>query len=616
MGMIENKELVLKPIIDLFKYEFYIPAYQRGYRWTDTQVNQLLDDIWNFTKNPPKTEIGTESPFYCLQPIVVNVDESDNNRVEVIDGQQRLTTIYLIIKHLKNQIERKQKNFAKICYETRSETEYCIGSEKFLDNIEQFKDESNKNIDFFHMYQAYETIENWFEYKANNSDDAAPRAVFAPALLSKTKVIWYEIKKTKKDLKKYNLIDIFTRLNTGKIPLTNSELIKALFLKKDNFEETSATLKQIQIAFEWNIVEKKLQNNSFWYFIYNPDNPIKYENRIEYIFDLIKSRKKSSEYYYTFNKYLDEFSTNVKNGKPDIDFLWLEIKNYFLLLDEWFTDYYLYHYVGFLITCGIPISKIKKDYLAMKKDEFKDYIKSEIRDIIKCDINNLSFENKKDKKKIKMILLLFNVQTVLQTQKSDMRFPFNKYKSEAWDIEHVCSQTDKEINKENRLKWINDILEYFAGESNVYKVRRYINDISLDLNNNSLKKEETTEIIHICNALITFKESEKIDDNKFNEMFLLVQEFFGENKETDDKDSLSNLALLDSVTNRSYGNSFFPIKRIRIIENDSVGIFVPIATKNLFLKYYSKKLGNLMYWNKEDANDYMSAITCTLKDFL
>ena len=76
------------------------------------------------------------------------------------------------------------------------------------------------------------------------------------------------------------------------------------------------------------------------------------------------------------------------------------------------------------------------------------------------------------------------------------------------------------------------------------------------------------------------------------------------------------MALLDSTTNRSYGNSFFPIKRKRIIENDSKGIFVPIATKNLFLKYYSKKLGDVMYWNNDDAKDYLDAIKITLKDYL
>jgi hypothetical protein len=186
-----------------------------------------------------------------------------------------------------------------------------------------------------------------------------------------------------------------------------------------------------------------------------------------------------------------------------------------------------------------------------------------------------------------------------------MRFPFHKYKSEDWDIEHVCSQTDKTIIGNKRLDWINDILEYFVGFSDILKVEDFINHL-----------ENDDEIISICNSLIKLKKSVKIEDEIFASIFKIVQEKFKENKQVVDKDSLSNLALLDSTTNRSYGNSFFPVKRKRIIENDSKGIFVPISTKNLFLKYYSKKMGEVMYWNTNDANDYLEAIKNILKDYL
>ena len=75
---------------------------------------QLLKDVWDFAKNPPQHEQGKEKPFYCLQPIVVK--KRNETEWEVIDGQQRLTTIYLILKNLENQIERDQKNFSKIFY--------------------------------------------------------------------------------------------------------------------------------------------------------------------------------------------------------------------------------------------------------------------------------------------------------------------------------------------------------------------------------------------------------------------------------------------------------------------------------------------------------------------
>ena len=81
-------------------------------------------------------------------------------------------------------------------------------------------------------------------------------------------------------------------------------------------------------------------------------------------------------------------------------------------------------------------------------------------------------------------------------------------------------------------------------------------------------------------------------------------------------DSIGNLALLDAATNRSYKNAMFPIKRKRNIQNDMNGIFVPICTKNVFLKFYSKKLGEVMYWNESDADDYVKAIQEVLSEYL
>ena len=85
----------LKTIKDLENFNFYIPNYQRGYRWDKIEVNALLQDILDFYQ----TDKNQES-FYCLQPIVV---KKDSKKYKVIDGQQRLTTIFLIIKFLDNK---------------------------------------------------------------------------------------------------------------------------------------------------------------------------------------------------------------------------------------------------------------------------------------------------------------------------------------------------------------------------------------------------------------------------------------------------------------------------------------------------------------------------------
>ena len=95
------KENKLHPILvgDLLKqqegqpvYNFYIPSYQRGYRWDKDQITDLLEDIYDFI-------YITKGDKYCLQPIVVK--KMKDQRYEVLDGQQRLTTIFILLNCIK-----------------------------------------------------------------------------------------------------------------------------------------------------------------------------------------------------------------------------------------------------------------------------------------------------------------------------------------------------------------------------------------------------------------------------------------------------------------------------------------------------------------------------------
>jgi uncharacterized protein with ParB-like and HNH nuclease domain len=607
--MNEN-ELVLKSINQLMEYSFFIPSYQRGYRWNEKQVEELLEDIWAFAINPPKQEDGKMRPFYCLQPIVVKQKNGKADEWEVIDGQQRLTTVFLILKNLESQIEKDQKNIKRVFYETREE------SEKFLYEIKE--DDSEKNIDFYHIAQANKAIQQWFKNKANNTEFATPKAKFSPTFLTDTKVIWYVINDGS------DSYDIFTRLNIGKIQLTNAELIKALFLKKWNNSEAvdKLRLKQLQIATEWDRIENTLQDNSFWYFIYNkPDskNP-KYANRIEYIFDLMKNKPDGEDEKYTFYKFYEDFETSKnknKNKTPDTDAIWLGVKKYFLTFEEWYKDRELYHLIGFLISINYRLQDIlepKKNNVKISitsKTEFKSFLKGEIRQGVNLDINNPNY----GPDKIKAVLLLFNIQTILSNEKSNMRFPFNLYKNEDWDIEHVRSQTDKSITGNDRKEWAKDMLEYFTGFANETEQEQYIGNVentNVEIFRTISEKEQSIntlkELYHVAYA-------DKIDDVLFSTVYNTIRIEFKEDNEPS-KCAISNLALLDSATNRSYKNAFFPIKRKIILQNDKRGTFIPICTKNVFMKAYSKKFDEVMYWNKHDADFYLQAIEETLVDYL
>ena len=156
-----SKNLELKSISEILDKHFFIPYYQRGYRWGEQQVKDLLKDILEFASD--KKMKG----FYCLQPIVVKketieIDKDKQDRYRVIDGQQRLTTIYIILKYLSDArkyiFPSNHKKIYSILYETRQEKDN--NSYEFLDNIKNTDSINNQNIDFHYMSSAYITIKN------------------------------------------------------------------------------------------------------------------------------------------------------------------------------------------------------------------------------------------------------------------------------------------------------------------------------------------------------------------------------------------------------------------------------------------------------------------------
>lgn len=597
----DNKNLRLETIYNLLGLNFFVPDYQRGYRWKRKQVKDLLDDIWKFKDTCQKGD------FYCLQPIVVKQLTSEEKHkyelkeesiwYEVIDGQQRLTTIRIIISFLtKEHIRRPiseaypDKEEFVIQFQTRKD------SKGFLDNIE----ESNKNIDYFHISEAYNEVRKWFEKKNFNDNNKFLEIFLAnEEAINSVQVIWYEINETGT-----NPIDVFTRINIGKIPLTNAELIKALFLQKNNFDSEKCNLKQLQIANEWDIIEKTLQDDSFWFFIYNTTNSIKYDNRIEYIFDLLSDKKEHNEYYYTFNHFALKFHPETKEENAvDIDKEWLKVKKYYQVLDDWYKDHEFYHLVGFLIDSGKGIDALMSMMEKNTKSKFRDDLKKEISKELKITETDFDLLEYSDNN-IKKILLLFNIQTILNSEKSELRFPFNKYKDKSWDIEHVRSVTEKQIPENKRKDWLIDVLEYYTGLKQ-YSSQEDIQKQSVAIDHLKTDKPFLLKIIELLQV-------KQINNSDFQSVYTEITTYFKEQNTPENINSISNLALLDAETNRSYKNAMFPIKRKRIISNDKQGILVPICTKNLFLKYYSKKMGNVMYWNEDDATDYMQSMKQTL----
>lgn len=558
----------LKTLNELSQYSFYIPAYQRGYRWTEQEVIDLLNDINEFT---PREVNDTEKTWYCLQPIVVK--QKGENEYEVIDGQQRLTTVYLIL-HLLNQdyVVKKQDKLFSMDYQTRK------GSKDFLLNPEE---ENNEYIDYFYIHQAYKTIEHWFEEREQNP--AFDKNDYRSKMKFHTKVIWYE---TSED----NPITVFTRLNIGKISLTNAELIKALFLNSSNFRSLDENgmkllrLRQIEIANEWDGIETALQNNKLWYFLSDEQ---KDDNRIEYIFHLMNDTGDTDQYS-TFRFFYAKLAGKSEN---EMNKYWEEIQAYYQRFNEWFSERELYHKIGFILT--VKISTVKELYQQssiLKKSEFIAYIDSKIKNYYKHqNLFDLDYENKHTKG----VLLLYNILTMLQNEHDSSYFPFDDFKLKKWNIEHIASRKDSSsIPLVNRKEWIVDVKCY----------------IDQDQTEGPLLIEKLDEMLE--------KESYTNED-LFVVLFDEVTEHFNKYmNDNDDVDGVSNLALLDEKTNKGYKNAVFPLKRKCIIDLDKEGGFVPICTKNVFLKYFSDYPPKISFWTQDDREKYELDLVRVLKNYL
>lgn len=648
-----DNTIKLYSISELLERNFYIPSYQRGYRWTKQQVEDLLNDIYGFAIKPNKSS----KEFYCLQPVVVKphkwvrtlFDSSTENvdGWELVDGQQRLTTLrvlftYLIKEHLKGDPLKKEygKDVFKVEYETREDTEH------FLNNITE---NNTETIDYYHISNAYKYIREWFE---KQESQRGVREAIINTLVYKhgdinnpikgaVQVIWYQIEDGK------NPIDTFIRINLGKISLTNSELIKALFLQEGNFgadKNELAKLRQLEIANEWDRIENTLQDDDFWWFLNKGEN--KKASRIELIFDLIKNvaikndpelihrknnpidlneRRKTNptieetigtDQFATFRFFYQRF-----NGKIDFGFIkkeWSTITDYYNTFLEWYNNPVWYHYIGFLIYCGDNIVELFN--LTHSNTKTKDDITKKLKDRVKArfigvkwaiDDNklpylDLSYAKAKQKQYIKELLLLLNIQYIIDQSivrksgsgKSEskniiFKFPFKSFKEENWDVEHIDSFTENPLSdKPTQIEWLT------TAKCDLEDVEEFKKDLKL-----------------------TDRIKSFIEDDKSKESFELIQ---GEiiriaGEETNDealKNNIGNLTLLDAETNRSYGNALFPTKRRIVIEKDMNGTFIPIWTKNLFLKYFDLKSGSRTKWNESDIKDYRNIIADKLKDFL
>ena len=572
---------------------FYIKDYQRGYRWEEQQVKSLLDDLLEFNHD-------NHTLKYCMQPLVVKKAERNavahtrtlselitpdavkseetessncDSAWELIDGQQRLTTTLLVLNCCYEALKKPPAPPYQIYYQLI------------------------RNIDEYYINHAKKVIDDWFDSFGSKSDDI--RSEIRGKINSDIQFIWYEVESNA------NSVEIFTKLNIGKIPLTNAELFKAQLLnpdridKKDREKEVKENVTLASIAFEWDKIEQSLRDNDFWSFISN--EMLDAETRIDYLLRLyaiqikyegeIDSAIQEADGLFPFlaiNSYIRKHKMD-SNSIACNETIWKEIVSIHDRLKSWYTNNKLYHYIGFLIATGKSgikvITELVKDTDKKKKSEVKEIVFDKIRKQMKnVTLDNLSYS--KDSQKIRSVLLFFNLFTMVQS-KTDSRFSFKQYKDPKihWDIEHIHARaTDEEIRAIKDPDKRKDFLE------SLKKQFEEIND------------QEAVQKIN--QFILTEVSTNNINEDEFLDFCCKITDKYGNY----DENGIGNLTLLDAETNRSYHNALYPIKRIRIIERDKGEVFIPVCTKNVFLKMYSSNFSNMMEWTKDDAEDYLSAM--------
>ena len=160
--------------------------------------------------------------------------------------------------------------------------------------------------------------------------------------------------------------------------------------------------------------------------------------------------------YSTFRYFYAKLAGKTED---DMNNYWEKVQAYYQRFNEWFSERELYHKIGFILTA--KIAKVKDLYdlsSTLKKSEFIAHIDGMIKHYFRNqNLFDLDYENKNTRS----VLLLYNILTMLQNEHDSSYFPFDDFKLNKWNIEHIASRKDSSsIPTANRKDWLTDVKCY------------------------------------------------------------------------------------------------------------------------------------------------------------
>jgi hypothetical protein len=565
--------------------KYYIAPYQRGYKWSSDTPNS---PVWLLMTDIKDAFEGKEEEYY-LQYITVKQNSPNGQKVlEVIDGQQRLTTLTLIFSVLAWKLNDKSKTISsnKLSYKVRENInlffkEYIYnGVEQIIEKTwEDFIVEKPNydNQDIFYIFNALQCIHNQLPHDIEG---------FYKYLCDNVKIIFNDIGKGNLSSEK-----VFSNLNTNKVDLTSTELVKGLFLtraaRESQDEKTSQNFKEVlelraTMGRQWDEMANWAEQADIKTFYFSdfpePLSGLVYLLGLKYRYS---QQGKSKSKYDLFNF----FQTLIKRNNVSALTLFSELRQFYFKLRDWHIQPFFHNLFGYLFfykDSDFKLSDVltyyQKDTNALRKE-----IITKILELIEIDTDDAEYG--KTNGNIHKLLLFINVFGF------DGKFNFNDFSDKKWSLEHIFPQTPDFLPDELKAKdielifkllsenWENELKIKYQLEVDEQEAQSKVDDIKNKLNSGScqLSENEKTLLYQVMNK------------NKLN--------------------SIGNMALLSGGDNSSNSNGLFDAKRQNIVKLISRGSFVPPHTYDVFSKLLSDKMEpDLTVWTEDDINAHESWI--------
>ena len=547
---------------------YHIPAYQRGYKWASTKngaVTILLNDLWNAFVSYE----NQESKEYYLQYITVKkIALKNTSCLEVIDGQQRLTTLSIILAVLSAQLELENISIEKLDYAIRDNffTQY-VYKEDGLNTVlattwKDFSADENLNKqDVFYIFSALQKSASFFKGKKD-------LGLFYNYLINNVKLIVNSIESH------IESETVFKNLNSNKVPLTEAELIKGLLITKIG-RQHKYSFKQVMeiranVGKHWDELATWANKEEIKSFYFNNKNNAMQEllKLTAYSLEnenLTINKSASAKDFPLFNFFLEH-----NNYVQTFDKL-KAVKN---KLDDWFYHTQVYNLIGY---CRFAKNSNKNNLAflnnLLKIDTKTDLIQKLEKDkeeLLKdIDISDLSYEETPDS--LHHILLALNV--FIEGQEN-IRFNFYEFDRQKWSLEHIFPQTPE-------------------GKKNI------------------LKQKHKDAIYNILGDAITQEVKDVLQlDKRTDEQ---KQVYYKALKEHSALNGIGNMCLLSGKDNASNGNKFFDEKRDNILKRIQIGSFVPKHTFDVFSKMFKNAdTSNMSLWSIDDIEAHKMHIKSTL----